>query len=177
MDTSTLRARDVMTADPCVVDGELTLADAADRMRINNLHHLLVVYGEELVGVLRTSDVNLAIALAREGDSAPIRLAVMRNIPRCDADDPLSSVVVVLQESITGCAVVYERGDLVGVVTNTDLVHMLREILAGETVEQPHPATHGRDPPSARPAVAHGVRTSDIVRSHGAGPGRGPRQT
>ena len=177
MDTAMLRARDVMTADPCVVDGGLTLADAAQRMRLNNLHHLLVVYGEELVGVLRTSDVNLAVALAREGDRAPIRLAVMRNVSRCEADDLLPAVVVTLQESITGCAVVYEQGRLVGVVTNTDLVHVLREILAGYTMPLPHASTHDMHTPATRQSVTHGVHTSDILRSHGATPGRGPRQT
>lgn len=155
-----LRARDVMAAHPCVVDGALTLADAADRMRVDNLRHLLVVSGLELVGVLRTCDVDLAIALAREGDGAIVGLPLMRPVPHCKADDPLPSVVGVVQQSTTGCAVVYERGDLVGVVTHAELVHVLRELL--DPTDPPHLASRNRVATAARPMVTHGPHARDI---------------
>ena len=60
-----LLVRDIMTPRPLTVGPETDVADAARQLMYADLHRLFVVVGDELVGVVSTSDVSRALATRR----------------------------------------------------------------------------------------------------------------
>lgn len=65
------RVRDVMTTDVITVARDASIAEAARTMREHRIHSLLVLQGEELVGIVTASDLLEVLEFAPEG-----RLAV-----------------------------------------------------------------------------------------------------
>lgn len=53
MPTRTHTIYDFMSPEPTGIDRSLTLADAAERMRLHQIGYLLVLDGVRLVGVIR----------------------------------------------------------------------------------------------------------------------------
>lgn len=132
--------RDVMTRDPATVRPEDTLRTATDRMQAVGCRRLPVVDGTGRVcGIITDRDLRLAAnspLILRERwqdemllDHAPVS-ACMSPDPLCVAPDlPVEDAIdLLLQHRISGLPVV-EHGDLVGVVTVTDFMRALADLL------------------------------------------------
>jgi CBS domain-containing protein len=160
-----------MSPDPAGVDCELTVADAADRMRANNIRHLLVVRKDQLRGVISLDDVSSAIAVAGDqGASIPVA-AITRLAFTCRPETSMTVVSRHMEANHLDCAVVVEDGDVVGIFTVSDALRCLRALAAGHDVApavtstlHPAPEEAGHEHP-----LSH-VRVKRMLRSHGAAP-------
>jgi CBS domain-containing protein len=119
-------------------DDQLTVAD--DVMRLGRVRHMPVLSGGKLVGVVSNRDLlaaSLTSALefgARERRaflrSVEVREVMTRDVVSVGAEMPVAKAARILIERRIGCLpVVKGQGDLVGLVTETDL---LRAAYLGE---------------------------------------------
>ena len=96
-----------------------TVAIARDRLRANQIHHLLVVDGERTVGVVSMRD------LAGKLDTALVETVMAQEVATIDAEATLRRAASMMIRGTTGCLPVLENGKLAGIITTTDLMRVL----------------------------------------------------
>lgn len=136
-----------MTALPATADVGLRLADAEQRMTLDNIRHLVVLRQGHVVGVLSNRDI--AVALSTPGTDANKLLvgdAMSERPYACAPSTRLSEVALAMEANRWGCALVIEGDDVVGVFTTTDALRALRALATGGYAE---PATRAHHLPSA----------------------------
>ena len=125
-----------MTRDVITVHTAQNVSDACQALADNQMHHLPVVSGDELVGMISTADImKLSLEAYGTPDSAnaeyldsqlTIEQVMSADISTVGPDDPIR---LAAEKLSTGerhsVAVVDKGGDLVGIVTTTDLVGYL----------------------------------------------------
>ena len=128
-----------MTAEPQTLEVTQSLLDAALLLRRFHLRHIPIVEDGHLVGILTDRDV------AR---SAPSRLTPMPEeeynrvfestpVTKVMTKDPLSTspesllkdAVVLLYSKRLGCLPVLEEGKLIGIITVTDMLRALHDLI------------------------------------------------
>lgn len=123
-----------MTADVVVIDGQMTLIEAAKMMQEKDIHHLPVVENEELLGLLsereiqaafQTSDGDLAYGL-KTSQLAKDHLTQAITV-NDDAD--LLEVVEKLVQAGAGAAIVISKDKIAGIITETDTLCVLVKAL------------------------------------------------
>lgn len=138
-----MRIREVMTKDVETVAPTLQAADAAARMRLNRIHHLVVKEGRAIVGVLSDRDVRGRSA----ADLAQFRVdeLMTRSAVAVGPNDTVRAAANLMRGRTIGCLPVVERGRLVGIVTVTDLLELLGRGI--DRAERPaRPTLHYRVP-------------------------------
>lgn len=134
--------RDVMTANPVTIAPSAPLQEALERMRNLRIRHLLVVQGSRLVGLVTWTDI-LQAALppsAGDGDRSRIELprqlrvsdVAVRDLYTTTPDALVEEAAALLREHKIGCLPVLERGQLVGIVTESDLFDALVYLRGGD---------------------------------------------
>lgn len=135
--------KDRMTIDPVTVTPEATFPEAYSKMREKAIRHLPVVDKTgELVGVLARTDMLNASPSSDRALSifeASYLLAnlhvqdVMSSPPITVAEDaPLEEAARGMVERKIGCLPVMHEGQLVGLITETDIFETFVEVLGGE---------------------------------------------
>lgn len=117
-----------MTPDPVIIDADLLVSDAAERMFQIHARHLPVYRGGHLVGIL--SDRDVARTTTEKTDTKTrVEQACTPNPYVCVPDAPLAEVVTVLLRHKIGAALVMEGGQLLGMFTVTDALEALVSLL------------------------------------------------
>jgi acetoin utilization protein AcuB len=123
-----LTVRDVMATDLVTVRPHETARHAYRLMRDNRFRHLPVVEDGRLVGVLSDRDLRpvlLSPSLAR----ARVRELMSEDLTTVTPDAPVEEAASLLVVKKIGCLPVVTDGGLVGIVTETDLLAVLVELL------------------------------------------------
>jgi acetoin utilization protein AcuB len=147
-----------MTRAPVTVDEGLLLGDAAERMAIDNIRHLVVLDAlGHVVGVLSAGDVAVALSLpGAHGERLRVRDAMSDNPYVCGPAVPIGDVALAMEAHRWGCAIVLEGDEVVGVFTTTDALRALRELATGMVAA---PAVHPTHlPPLAGTPAARRLR-------------------
>jgi acetoin utilization protein AcuB len=123
-----LTVRDVMVTNPVTVRPHETARHAYQLMRDHRFRHLPVVEDGELVGILSDRDLrpvllSPTLARARVGELMSENLTTVG--PEALVEEAASLLVV----KKIGCLPVVADGRLVGIVTETDLLGVLVELL------------------------------------------------
>jgi acetoin utilization protein AcuB len=124
-----MRLREIMqTAVETISPGESTEA-ALNRMRARRIRHLVVRDGRDIVGIVSDRDIEglgslRQVPTVEESMSAPAVSAA--------PDMTLRQAANLLRGRTIGCLPVVEKGELVGIVTTTDLL-----VLIGKGAERP----------------------------------------
>ena len=123
-----LPVRECMSRLPAEVDRTERLSAVIDRMREQKCHHVPVMDGSHLFGILSREDLH---ELALRGDQAP---EDARAGDVCTRDlltvGPLTPVVEVARSMLerrVGSALVTDGGVLVGIFTGTDALRLLAD--------------------------------------------------
>jgi acetoin utilization protein AcuB len=159
-----LLVRDYMSKPPRSVGLDQALSHALARMHVLGVRHLPVLEGGALVGVLSERDGALAKAAAPEAAQSLRVEDAMSAVPYCVSPDaPLREVARHLAARKLGCAVVTEDLKVVGMLTTTDAMRALGEVLeahadlpSGARVRDRAPSSRprGKASPSAAPAAS-----------------------
>jgi acetoin utilization protein AcuB len=118
--------QDVMTPQPITIGRRESLATAHDMMRVHGCRHLPVLEHGELVGIVTQRDLYLLETIAGVDLTQDVVDECMANdayaVP---PDAPLNEVAGHMATQKCGCAVVIERGRVIGIFTTTDALRVL----------------------------------------------------
>jgi len=111
--------RELISTQVVSVSPHDTIAVARDRLRAHQIHHLLVIDANTVVGVLAMRN------LAGKPDGTPVGDVMTREVAAIDADATLPRAASLMIRGTTGCLPVLEAGKLAGIITTTDLMRVL----------------------------------------------------
>ena len=122
-----MKATDIMTRDLRTVTADSRLEDAARLMRDADVGLIPVVDGTEarkLVGVISDRDIAVrVVAEGRDPAGATVREAMSGNVRSCTEGASVDEVMELMgRERIRRVPIVDERGALVGIVAQADIV-------------------------------------------------------
>jgi len=127
----TTKIRQVMTPAPYTIGSDQKLSVAHQIMREHQLRHLPVLRAGNLVGVLSQRDLYFLESLAGvDVDIDCVADAMTQEVYAVHPDDALRDVARIMANRKYGCAVVMERGRLLGIFTATDALRHLADALA-----------------------------------------------
>ncbi len=132
--------RDLMTTDVITIDPDCSLADVYDLMHDNHCRHLPVVDDDdELMGLVSHRDLlggalreigDLPVAEQRDLLSTITVSEIMKDdLETVSPDQDLSDAAETLLEYKFGCLPVVEGNHLVGILTESDFVRYVAELL------------------------------------------------
>ncbi|MCL6500109.1 MAG: CBS domain-containing protein, partial [Firmicutes bacterium] len=123
-----VRVRDIMTPDPVTLEADLTLEEAVAGYFLPRKHGgYPVVYGDRLLGILTLHDLKQvprerwSTTRVREAMTPIDRAQTVR--PEAPAYDALARMV---QAGVGRLLVLDAGGELVGILTRSDLLHLIR---------------------------------------------------
>lgn len=119
-----------MSTTPITIGPDTTLAEAKQQMIENNIRHLPVVRGNELLGLVTSSDLRAIESIAGlEPGNAKVS-HVMRGMPfTARPTSPLDSVVDEMVAHKWGSAIITDNRQVVGVFTSIDAMRALVELM------------------------------------------------
>jgi len=149
-----MRIREIMTADVETIGAGALAEVAADRMRTSRIHHLVVVHGSSIVGVVSSGD--LATLQSLRGGKFPTVRELMTADPVCVKPGTLvRRAANLIRGRVVGCLPVVDRGRLVGIVTITDLLELIGRGVgrqpSGRVDHHPHRRLSARKPRTSPP--------------------------
>jgi Zn-dependent protease/CBS domain-containing protein len=149
---SGVRVADVMTRDPVVADGTMTLRDFVDRLAMSHQFssYPLVDRGGRLTGLVTLNRVR-AVPTSRRPDTRLQDIACPpEDVPTARPDEPLTALLPRMRGCADGRAVVLDKpGRVIGIVSSTDISRALQ--LADLRSFEAYPPPHGADLTTVRP--------------------------
>jgi len=131
-----------MTSDPVTISPNHSIGAALARMRRGGFRRLPVVENGELVGIITDRDLRLAMNspfVMREGwydsylmEHIEVRSCMTPDPVTVDADSDLLDAVRLMRKHKYGGVPVMEDGRLVGILTETDLLNYLEQVLEAQ---------------------------------------------
>ena len=137
-----MKAQDIMSKNPTCVTPDTSLVDAARLMKQENIGVVPVVESansKKLVGVLTDRDIAVrAVAEGRDGASTSVGHVMTSNVRTSVTTDSVNDVMDLMgREQVRRVPVVDERGALVGIISQADIVLEAKDNKRAErTVEQ-----------------------------------------
>lgn len=122
-----MKAQDIMTKDPSVVTPTASVREAASIMKEENVGIVPVVESNAdrtLIGVITDRDIAIrCIAEGRDGTCHVSEVMSADRITTCTPDDEVEDIMGAMRsEQVRRIPIVDERGSLVGIVAQADVV-------------------------------------------------------
>jgi acetoin utilization protein AcuB len=136
---SRLTVGDVMSADPVTLGPEDTLMRAVEVMRARSVRRILVVIGGQLVGLLAQGDLNRAQPSAlsdsqeefnRVMEETQIARIMIKSPVTTTPEASLLDAAHTLHTTKFGALPVVRDGSVVGILTDSDLIRALADLIA-----------------------------------------------
>jgi CBS domain-containing protein len=115
------KVRDVMTAEPIVLQQDQSIADAAQAMRDNAVGAVLVVDGDKLCGLVTDRDIVVRALAESALPTSPVGQVVSPDLVAVYADDETADAARVMQDNAVRRLPVLDDGRIVGIVSIGDL--------------------------------------------------------
>lgn len=134
-----LTVKQVMTADPVTLGPEDTLMRAVEVMRQKGIRRIPIVVADTLVGLLAEGDLKRAQPSAlsdsqeefnRVMEGTPVSRIMIQSPITVSEDALLADAAQTLHNSKFGALPVVRDGRLVGILTDTDILRCLVDLLA-----------------------------------------------
>jgi CBS domain-containing protein len=120
-----------MSAEPVTIDKDQTLTFAMERLKKKKVGRLLVIEKGKLVGVLTKRDIAKKLGTSRSerltSGRAYVSSAMSRDPIRIIPDEDATAAARLMAEMKIGGIPVVEAGELVGIITETNLLNYLNE--------------------------------------------------
>jgi CBS domain-containing protein len=114
---SSIMTRNVVTAHP-----DDSLSVARDIFMQNRVHHLPIVDGRRLVGILTTYDMFKFQGRNGSFESTRIRDVMTTHLATLEPEDKVGSAAELFLENLFHAVPVVKNGDLQGIVTSFDVL-------------------------------------------------------
>jgi CBS domain-containing protein len=128
---------DSMTANPCSIDADKSVAYAAKMMRDEDVGLAPIVERDRLVGTLTDRDIAVrVVAEGRDPESTSVREVASSDLVTIDPQQGLDEALrLMAQHQVRRLPVVEEDGRLVGVVAQADVAQHADASPTGRLVE------------------------------------------
>jgi CBS domain-containing protein len=134
----------IMSTNLVTVEPSATLAEARTLMHDNRIHHIPVVEGDQLVGLVTLTNVLAATDSFLRDDKSRIHAneigisdAMVTDVATVDVNASLRHAALFLEKHKIGCLPVLDDDKLVGIITDTDFVGVAINLL--EQLEETEP--------------------------------------
>jgi len=134
----------IMSTNLLTVPPSVTLAEARSVMKDNAIHHLPVMDGDSLVGLVTITNVLAASDSFLRDDQHRIHATeiivgdvMVKDVATVDVNASLRQAALFLEKHKIGCLPVMGDGKLVGIITETDFVAVAINLL--EQIESTEP--------------------------------------
>ncbi len=119
---------EIMTPSPCVIGAADSVAHALREMQAGSFRHLPVIDEQDrVVGIVSQRDL-----LTAENGSVPVCHVMCADVKAVRSETAAHEAAYVLLRHKIGCVpVVDDNGALVGIVTETDFLHVAYTALGG----------------------------------------------
>lgn len=125
-----MKVSEIMSRQPRTVTPDTPVSDAAQLMKEEDVGIVPVIEqvgGAEtrarLVGVITDRDIAVRVVAEGRSNDAPVRDVMSGGVKTCGPDESVDSLLALMgREQVRRVPVVDERGSLVGVVSQADLV-------------------------------------------------------
>lgn len=121
------KVRDVMTAEPIVLQQDQSIADAAQAMRDASVGAVLIVDGDKLCGLVTDRDIVVRAVAESALPDSPVGQVVSPDLVAVGADDEIADAARVMQDNAVRRLPVLDDGRIVGIVSIGDLAVSLGE--------------------------------------------------
>jgi CBS domain-containing protein len=139
-----------MSTNLITVSPSATLAEARTLMHENRIHHLPVLDGDKLVGLITLTNVLAATDSFLRDDGSRIHAneigisdAMVTDVATVDVSASLRHAALFLEKHKIGCLPVMNNHELVGIITDTDFVAVAINLL--EQIEETEPVDEDYD--------------------------------
>lgn len=140
----------IMSTNLITVTPSATLAEARTLMHDNRIHHIPVIKGHELVGLVTLTNVLAATdSFLRDSQNRihandiSIEDAMVTDVATVDISASLRQAALFLEKHKIGCLPVMDNSKLVGIITDTDFVAVAINLL--EQLEETEPVVEDYD--------------------------------
>ena len=130
-----LLVRDSMTSEVVALSPRATAAEALATCRDRRIRHLPVLEGKRLVGIVSDRDLRSAApVLGDPGRASALERIELSEVMTGDVvtaspDDPIEEAANMMRENRIGCLPVIENGALVGILTSSDVMEALVQLI------------------------------------------------
>ena len=130
----------LMTPQPLTIGRQQSLSTAHRLMRDHHVRHLPVLEHGELIGVVSQRDLYfLETIRGIDLDDDLVEDAMTTDTYAIEPDAPISSVARQMARYRYGCAVVVERGKVIGIFTATDALRLVSTLTPAAASKRPTP--------------------------------------
>lgn len=136
-----MKARDIMSKNPRTVTPDTRIQDAARMMKDEDVGILPVIEGagkNKLIGVVTDRDIAIrCVAQGHDSSKCMVKEAMSGEVKTCREDDSVDKLMDMMgREQVRRIPIVDERGTLVGIVAQADIVKKADDGKAERTVEK-----------------------------------------
>jgi len=138
----------IMSTNLITVSPSATLAEARTLMHNNRIHHIPVLDGDRMVGLVTLTNVLAATdSFLRDpqnrihANEILVKDAMVTDVATVDVHASLRQAALFLEKHKIGCLPVMDDEDLVGIITDTDFVAVAINLL--EQLEETEPVAEG----------------------------------
>ncbi len=132
-----MQVKDIMTGDPVFLDGEDSISEAVAKMRDLKIHHIPVVNGKHYAGAIDYRELMRRRSVRINSKAKNLAFST----PELSEDQDVIEAVRYLKESGLPALPVVNKGKLVGIVTETDIVKNIDEIIRADVLRVMEVAT------------------------------------
>lgn len=151
-----MRLQDFMNTDVHTISGQETAETAYQRMRQHHIHHLVVMDGGAITGILSIGDLG-GLSEERQRQKMLVSHAMAKNVVSATPDTSLREAANLMRGCTVGCLPVVDEGKLVGIITTTDLLELIGrgiERIVADTEKRPISREHpGKKQPGFNPGL------------------------
>lgn len=132
-----MRLQDFMSRNIKSVGVRESIEAAYEKMRLNGIHHLVVLEGKRVVGILSERDIKNRSS--RERQNLFIEDLMQTDVVTAKPDTTIKQAANLMRGRVIGCLPVVKDNKIVGIITITDLLTLL-----GQGIERIHEDTPKR---------------------------------
>lgn len=112
----------IMTKNVIVAGPDDKLSVARDIFKQNRVHHLPIVRGTELLGILTTYDMFKLVDLGTNYDRVIIKDVMTKHVATLEPEDKVGSAAELFLENLFHAVPIVKNNELKGIVTSFDII-------------------------------------------------------
>lgn len=121
--------RDLMTAMPHTIGHDMTVSLAKKMMADHRCHHLPVLDGGRIVGIVTSTDVAKTERLLPQSDDLPVEDIMVEDPVEVTGSENALTVIKLMKQKAIGSVIIAPSAEQkMGIFTSTDALHYLTKL-------------------------------------------------